>query len=1109
MTNRLSVTSVPRVLFAALGVWMTTGVALAQEPTEEPAPVSSRGKGKIDEIVITGSRIQRDANLGSIASVQTLGAEEIELSGELDLSDVLNDIPALLTSTTPGQTADSGAAGRSVLSLRGLGAARTLTLIDGRRHVPGVAGTAAVDIGSVPAALVERVEVLTGGASSIYGADAVSGVVNFVLKKDFEGLDLRFNGGRSDTGDAETVDVAGTWGMNFSDGRGNITFSTQISRREALRASDREFSRNNGPAGNVPNPDLRFQVGDINASTPNLARFYAVEAGRFPTGLQIPLSADAFLDNFARSFPGAPTPQLTPEELALFARAAAAPPRAIIRQPTFSISSAAGFIAAGPFAPSDDFIAPDTDGDGTDDCIQSFVGIAFGGCYTVGSDGRVRPFRDGLIAAGTNQLGGDGIAFTPDTVRIVPEDDRKTFNFTGSYLITDSVRLFAEAKYATSVTEFGGNVNSFYDTIPISAGNPFIPVELQGLAADTGGLFVTKDFTDLGRNIGRNTRRTMRFIGGIEGDLPYGFNYEVTANFGRFESEGLGRASVIQDRLFAALDVVRDANGNPICRSDIDPTPNFPTSPFPATDAGFFTFRPGDGSCQPLNLFGVGNISPEAVDFVTQRTKTDNTIDQYVFSAILSGDLGSFFSLQGGDVGFALGFEYRDEKSQSNFSGLARGVLPLDVPAELTGDGVGAVTAGSLISDLPNVQNSLVFDPTAQVQNSGGTFNVKEMFAEVSLPVLRDLPFAAQLTLDSAARVSKYSTVGSTFTWNYGATWAPVNDIRFRWTLAEAVRAPNIGELFSPDQGAFFRPIDPCTQAAIAALRAAGDPRAEVRASNCLADGIPVGFEDPLTARFAGVSGGNRNLLEETARTQTAGVVLQPRWMDGLAVSVDYFQIEIEDAISAVSSQNIVDGCYDSGGFPGNQFCSLFTRNRDSTSMTFLGFNFLRQQQLNFAKLRTTGVDFSLRYDVDWGDNQLTFGFSGTRIDKLDNFFDPQDPSAVDPALGEIQRPEWAGSFNLGFTRGPFSVRWETQYQDNQTFPGIDAETADVTFGGEAYTDELMIHNVAFRYEFLEDYELAFGVNNVSDVEPFRTEIAIPVSPVGRTFFFNVRGKFF
>ncbi len=1096
---------------AAIALAVSAQQAVAQDEGAE------EDEDDYDVVVVTGSRIARDPNLGGALPVQSIDAEQIRLSGEIDIADVINDIPALLTTTTSAGSVDgifATSVGQTVLQLRGLGPERTLTLVDGRRHVGGVAGSASVDVGSIPPALVERVEVLTGGASAIYGADAVTGVVNFILKDDFEGLDFDIQAGLSGEGDGESLDTTLTYGKNFDDGRGNFTVSANYSLREEILFGDRDFSRNNGIADDLPNPALRFQQGDITGSTPNFQQFFNLDNGFFPTGFRIP-SANSFVDDYIAAFGVAPN--LTPEELALIARAENSPTRAIRRQPAFSISSNRGVILPANLTDP----GTDLDGNGVSDCLQSSVGYnslfdfaqAFGfagGCYVVNDDGSVRPYQDGQIAGLFNQFGGDGIQNNFNQDFLVPQDQRFSFNVTGRYDLTPEIRAFFEGKVVYQETEFGGPLNTFYDLLTVSTDNPFIPPELQGVADAAGGLFITRDPTDLGPNINKNERLTYRLVGGIEGTFDTdnfwdGWSYEISGNYGRFKRTLSDRNRVIQDRWFAAIDVTTDANGNPICRSDIDPTAP-PTTPFgiPLFDPGFFTFNPGDGSCRPANILGGPNsISKEAVNFVTTTIENEFELEQMVFFGVLNGTLEEFFTLPGGGaVGFAAGAEYRREESTSTFDPLVRGVLPIDIP-DVTGDGTTSLAKGTLIRDVDAFgQNSLVFDPESIIQNAGGDFDVYEVFGEVSIPLLREIPFFHELTVDAATRYSDYSTVGKTVTWKAGGVWAPIPDIRFRGVYSKAVRAPNIDELFSPAQSATFRPVDPCEQDEIDALLGAGDPRGANRVANCAADGLPAGFTDPLSARFTGETVGNPDLQEETAFTYTAGAVIQPRFIDGLYLTADYWNIRIEDAISTVSAQDIVDNCYDTspGGFP-NQFCGLFTRNRDPNSAQFLGFNFLSQTELNFAALETAGIDFSARYEFEVGAHAFNVGVSGTYVFRLDEFFDPGDPTAVDPELGELQRPQWAGNLFAQWIYGPLSVNWQTQYQGEQGLRAVEIEAVDFTYGEAGIVDEIFIHDIAVSFAVNEQVELYGGINNLTNEEPFITEQAFPVNPLGRYFF--------
>ncbi len=1090
----------------AAAMAMMSHTAYSQQAAETARP-------QLEEIVVTGTRIARDPNAVSPVPVQVVSGEDIARSGKLNAADVLREVPALLTSVSSESSVDSvfntglpgTTVGQSVLQLRGMGAERTLTLVNGRRHVGGVAGTSSVDVASIPAALIERVEVLTGGASALYGADAVTGVINFIMKDDFEGLEFDVQGGLSSRGDAGTYGVNALWGTNFADGRGNVAIVADYQSRGRLLFGDRGFSRDNGIARNLPNPDRRFQQGDIDpASMPNLAALYSLDTGRFPYGFAIP-SVDGFTSAYTSAFGAAPT--LTAAEIALIERGQNAPTRAIRRQPAFAISSAGGLIAPGDFGNP----AIDLDGDGVPDCEQSYVGYnssfdfpfsfgAAGGCWTTDAAGNLRPFQDGAVSGVFNQFGGDGIAVFFDPEYLRPAEDKVVVNLLSRYDLTPTASAFVEAKYGYQTVDYGTPYNTFWDLLTIFPDNPFIPAPLQDLADDTGQLWMTRDITELGPAINRNQRETVRMVLGVDGEFTNGWRYEVAANFGQFDQVASTRNRVIVDRFFAAVDATTDGAGNPICRSDIDPTPP-PTTPFgiPGFDPGFFTFNPGDGQCQPANLFGIGNVSQEAIDFITTTTRTQSRLEQMVFSGFVTGNTEEFFTLPAGPVGFAVGAEWREEKSRTIFDPLARGILPVDSPAG---------PAGTPVSELGLTQVALVFDPESQVANSRGSYDVWDVFGEVSVPLLADRPGFRELTFDAAARYSRYSTVGGTVTWKTGLTWTPVEDVRFRGGYSEAVRAPNISELFDPDQGAFFRPTDPCDQAEIDALLASGDPRGAIREGNCRADGIPVGYQDPLSARFSGVSGGNPDLEEETAKTFTIGAVFQPRFVPGLTLSVDYWNIEIEDAISAVSSNDIVSNCYDSVNFPDNQYCGLFTRNRDATSPQFLGFNFLRQTQVNFGAIEGSGYDFTSRYQFALGSHEFALTAGGTYMNELDYFFDPADPTALDPELVEIQRPRLAGQIGLSWRSGPFSAGWATRYMSKQGLRGVEIETLEQLFGDAGIVGSFTVHDLTLGYEWSDSIDVYGGVNNVGDRLPFITEQAYPVSPIGRNFFLGVTARF-
>ncbi len=1100
----------------AMSVALAAHPVLAQDAGDDAVSIAEAD----GVILVTGSRIARDANETAPSPVTSISIEDIRETGVVDITDALREIPALSGSGTVADSIDNGAGGigQATLNLRGLGSVRTLVLVNGKRHVSGIGGSQVVDVATIPPALIQNVEVLTGGASAVYGADAVTGVVNYVLVDDFEGLAFNILGGLSDDGDGFTGSADLTFGTNFDDGRGNLTLSAGYNYAEELLVDDRPFSRDNRRFNNgttYASPLRRFQRGDIGSDTPNFAQFFNTDQFRTPIGFSIP-TAENFITSFEDEFGSTPT--LTAAELALISQAADAPALSFQADPRFAISSNSGLIFRNDFG----FYDLDLNNNGVQDCLDSFIGLTGfggGGCYTSNPDGTVRVFEDGIVSSSSNQFGGDGAPEQPNGTTLIPESERIFLNALGSYEISDAVEVFFDAKYVRTETKSQNPYNTFYDTLVIFPDNPFIPDALQADANDAGGLRVSRDFTDLGLNVSTASRDTYRLVGGLRGEFggESEFSWEVFGNYGRTESRLRQENAVLTDRLFASIDAVDRGefftgtpDGNIVCRSDVDPDARHPGSTtFPVIAPGIFTFNPGDGQCVASSLFnGEQSINAAAVDFITTRTTDRVMLEQLVFGGSLVGDTGSFFELPGGPVAFALGAEYREERSATELDALDRGIAPITTPD---------IQAGQFIGDVTFSQQ-LVFDGTTAVFNSGGEFDVKEVFGEISIPLLADTPFFEILEVSGAARFSEYSTVGDTFTWNVNGRWSPVEDITFRGTYSVAVRAPNISELFNPQQGTTFRPADPCDVAQIAVLDAAD---AANRQANCIADFQSLGanaadyqddngvydYADPLTARFSGTTGGNPNLTEETATTYTFGAVVTPRWIPNLTITVDYYNIEIEDAIAAVASQDIVDTCYDSTAFP-NQFCGQFSRIDDSGSQTFLGFNFLSQSQLNFGRVETSGIEGSVSYGFAVGDFDIAARGAVNWVDNIDRFFDPTDPTNVDPGLREEQLPEWAGTGSLSIGYDRFSVRYGVQYVGSQVLRGLNIETARAQAGDAAFLDATWVHDVSVSYDVTDEFTVFGGVNNLTEELPFPGNFAYPVNPYGRYLFLGASARF-
>ena len=1014
----------------ALGLGYSANT-LAQETEEELKSV--------EVINITGSRIPTDPNVLSSVPVQSVDSKDIALSGELNLADIVNDIPALISSSTAENT-DTGS---NSLNLRGLGAERTLTLVNGRRHVAGFRGTSAVDIGTIPRALVERVEVTTGGASAVYGADAVTGVVNFILKDDFEGFQINATGALPEESGGGSFAVDSIYGKNFDDDKGNIVFTLSYETEEELLHGDRDWSRNNGISSIVPNPSGETQ-------------------------------------------------------------------RMLASDVRYWLTSNEGSIA--PTFGGRDVTYVDINNNGIADCQESLGGQTgyLAGCWLTNPDGTVRVNSDGPIYNGLLSSGGDGAKFNFDNDTLMPNTDKFIINLNGNYQINDELNAFFEAKYVKAETNFYAEYDSYYDTLFIMPDNPYIPEQLLPVVDQTGGLLITQDAIAWDDDDTNYVRETTRFVGGFTWDYSYDHSLEFAVNHGQFKNTTRYTEQYI-DRIFAAMDAVTGPDGSPVCRSDIDPTAAYEIDYFAYNvnyaDGNFFsdryyTFTPGDGQCAPLNPFGTDALSDEAKAFISNRMKDELTIEQTVVTLTAVGQFDNLLdSVLDGALGYATGLEYREESSDNRLDPAALGILP---------EGT-SYTAGQLVNEVSPWLYFLTGIDNVQQFNTAGEYDVLDAFVEVRLPIFLDREFAYEFTVDGAVRVADYSTLGNATTWKLGFSYSPIEELNFRGTVSEAVRAPNITELFDPQLPITINlDTDPCDPANI-------DAGSSVRQANCVAalQAAGVALDDiqdadgnyiwvnPLTARFSGTSGGNPELDVETAKTVTFGTVYQPSFVEGLTLTVDYWSVEIEEAISAVGTSDVLNGCFDSSNYPSVGYCSQISRRADG------GLNGLSTGEINFARIEADGIDFSANYVFNVDENEFGITVVGTRQNTLNSYFNPTDPSDVDIGLEEIQTPKTAGNVELSWARNELSMTWQTTYQSRQAYQEVESSLGlndqAILFGeGGGFFGSTVIHDFNATYQLNESVSVFGGVNNITDEIPFATQEAWPVGPRGRTFFMGV-----
>lgn len=963
------------------GLAIAVSAAVCWDARAQNAPSAGGGNDEpaMEEVVVTGTRI-RQSELGFANPVTTLSSENILQSGKTDLGDFLSQTPALVGSVTGDLTAGSnpgfGEVGLNLLDLRHLGVDRTLVLVDGRRHVAGLAGSAAVDVDAIPTDLLEAVDVLTGGASAIYGADGVSGVVNFRLRKDFEGITFRGQTGASNHGDGQNNFLALTAGRNFAEGRGNVALAYEFSADQRVNDQARSFLRRPGASDLYQNQDDLADSPDLPDNVPYDDVRYADSA---PTG-----AVDVDMD-FAPDFEGNGSPY----------------------DRGFLLENSGGYTQGGSSTP-----------------VNGYQGDLF------------------------------------------PKMNRHLVNLVSHFDVSDSLTLSAEGKYVRS-RAFSVAQPSYDFYLLMTPDNPFMPDVIRnaivpGAAAaffedpDTpDGVIVTRDNYDLGVNAEDTTRETLRGVLAANGTVSDHLRYEVSYVYGETRSRIVTIKNRIEDNWLAAIDAVSDpVTGVPVCRRSLDPS---------ADD-----YLAG---CVPYNIFGNGVRQQGAADFVNIDSVSHTKVTQQVASGSISGDFGSFLQLPGGSIGYALGAEYRRETSDSN-------------PAQ-------------------EIEEGLTWN--GPIAPSSGSFDVKEVFAEVNVPLLKHARFADNLSFGAAIRASDYSTVGQTSTWKVDAVYAPLRSVTFRTTYAQAVRAPNIAELFSPDSTTFNFIVDPCD---INELNNGTSTRAANCAELLTNLGIDPGTFLPSNSTQAtlfteGTFGGNRALSEETATTWTAGVVLRPEFVQGLSVSLDWYDIEIENAINTPAAEEVAQLCVDNPTLD-NPYCAGIDRDPDSGFI--IGFT-VRPD--NVASFRTAGLDVAINYQFDTDHlGAFRFQVAGGYLDRLEFISVPG--AEVDNVLEEQYFPKFSATLDASWTRGPLTLAYGINW-----FGKTDRFTRETLAGDPDYSDPRYFrvkqkwdHEINVAYDVTDQWKVYAGINNLFDQKPafgYGDNSSYPISAMGRYYYAGAR----
>lgn len=993
----------------ALIVGLAAGPAYAQVDNT----ASSTASAQEDEVVVTGSRIRRDSNASSAVPLQVFDNQAFDEVGTTDLAEALVEIPGVSESISPQSSNNLiQTSGLSTISLRRLGDDRTLVLINGKRAVSNSGNSDRVSLSSIPAGLVERTEITTGGASAIYGSDAIAGVANFLIEDDFQGgeIDGRFLTPEASGG--EEWQVEAKYGKDFAGGRGYFMIAADYEDRNMIRAdSSRPLS-----IAAISFDDPSFSSNDRFADQPNQPGCLPEPAGN---------DFHCFLGNNSSSTPGG----------------------------TFE-GGDAWFVDGQWF--NDRSLQP-SDRTGNSDFFSDVDGYNF---------------REGRTLIGSREiinLGGYGEFEFTDLVK-------------GSLLA-----LYNEVDTVTAGGfETLNNSDAFGDgqTLGnISSSHPFIPPEVE--ETRSGSVSFARRLVELGEQQRINDRQTIRLMGDLTGQFASGHDWEIYGTYGHFEQKQQNPNEYnIQNAQFA-LDIESDGNGG-----------------FQCQDAGARA-----AGCVPLNPFGEGSITVAAADYIRYNGFGSQTRDQYSAGGYIIGDLVDF---RGRQIQGVVGVEYRREE-QATFG-------------DPDGDLVGGIDRDPTTADVD--VTTLATFPDLQA-----SFDVFEGFVEL------DIPLTDTLTLQTAARVGDYTTVGTITSYNLGGVWRPDPQFGLRAQYSRSQRAPNLTEFFSlprPDSDGLD---DPCegllpNGTGIDQPTGTGGENADIDVvtANCLTEaGIQAYFANPdnivngvveafdAPGAVQGPNAGNPNLQEETADTFTVGAIIQPNAIEGLTLIIDYYRIDIDDAITSVSTQDTVDLCYSSTDFPNNKFCDVITRNPVDGAVTEV-INF--QENLNNELVE--GIDASLDYNFEI--EQLP-GLWDLDLRYSHYFKDQVTFSAIGgvdlttTSLGEIGTAQNEFRVSFGWRNDGLRLRYTMIFEEG----GVDDLVNDPTQLDERFfqTGNETFHRVYASYTFGGDdqYRVYGGVNNIFDnygaflpsgldSGSSRNLVSDLADPVGREFYVGARVQF-
>jgi outer membrane receptor protein involved in Fe transport len=1004
-----------------------TGPGVSPECKNAPQSAACQGANQLEEVVVTGSRIPV-AGYDTLQPAQSVSQESIIDRGFTNVGDALDELPGFgpAGNNNTGQQSPAQV-GEQFVNLYDLGSQRTLVLVDGRRFVSGNAPVPAgtfggappgqqVDLNDIPVALIDHIEVVSVGGAPIYGADAIAGTVNIILKKNYEGVTFESQYGQTRYNDGKSYVGRFLAGTNFADDKGNITLSLEYTQQDGLTLANRPDTL----PYETQQPPL---TGSAGCGAAECLVSHATVASITPGGL--PAS------NAGVATAGSPT------------------------YPSAIFNSAGQMVQ---FAPN----------------------------------GNLVPYNPGIQNNGeVFAQGGDGDALQYQNQFIAPYK-RYTTGTIAHYDLTDHVEAYVEAEFSHNQGDLlaaqPSYQSAFFATqngeapIQIPLSNPYLNPQALGIleanstVASQGYFYLSRANLDLAPQLTDDTTNVYRVVAGFKGDFNiFGRDWKWDTDFNYGANQETEVYYQINEANFLnAIDaVVNPANGQIVCAVTLNPPP-VPANGVQSTSVT---------GCQPLNVLGQGAPSAAARQFVTAQDIAIGSLTQRDVEVNLTG---SPFDDWAGKVEVAAGFEYRQESGSYEVDAFAQSGLGRNAP----------------VSDV------------------AGGYSTKEFYAEATIPLVskeNHIPFVSDLEFNGAYRYIDNSYAGTANVYTMGGKFRPVDDIEFRGNFTHSVRAPSIEELFLPTTSTESFADDPCDTGFISS-----GPDPATRKANCDTALSKLGVNpstfksDVINASVLGTTGGNTSLQNEVADSWTVGVVLRPRWVPHLQVAVDWINIDLTNAITALSLTQVMEACYDAPSFP-NQYCSLFSRN---SSGQVSGFSTPLE---NIQGETFNGLQVQANYSIDVNDMPYVHMLPGMHGDQdrgnLSFFFggfynhelDTDILNVITPTVGNFGVPVWKMNGSVRWRKGPWMLYLEGRY--------IGPASQDVTLAASAqqleHTGAYWEWNSAVSYDITKNVTAMVTIDDLFNQNPPPNSYLLggqaalaTYDYLGQRFVFTIRAKF-